>query len=157
MESQFLDPNDPNRRGDFLTAIGLDAPPNWLDGTGLSWADQRATANNLPAPYWSSETDVLCISREWADRHYASVADARLAYNSNGIWVSSRGVNDGADDNPLDNDNAEGDALRDPNSPLYNRSSLSICFMAGTLIRTPAGDVPVEDLVIGDSIEAHHA
>jgi Hint domain len=150
---------DPNAHGPFLTAIGLrhNVDDGWLNGTGLAdWGTER----NALALYPDSNGHVLfqtvfSINRQLVESGFADPAEARLRYNSNGWWTRDGGTNDGLNDpngNPIETGDPEGDALHDPNSPLYGASRLPVCFMPGTLIRTPLGEVPVESLRIGDEV-----
>jgi hypothetical protein len=150
---------DPNGHGPFLTAIGLrhSADDGWLNGTGLAaWGTERNALALYPDPdgHVLFQT-VFSINRQLVESGFADPAEARLRYNSNGWWTRDGGTNDGLNDgsgNPIETGDPEGDALHDPNSPLYGASRLPVCFMPGTLIRTPSGEAAVEHLSIGDEV-----
>jgi hypothetical protein len=155
----------------FLTAISAHSTwdPTWLHGTLLNddstlWADP--TAHRIG---WDptgggggSDADVFCIDQRlvaWRDQFNRPITDPevwRREVNRDFNWISDGGVNDGAmnpDGSPVDRNNPEGDALTDPNSPLQYKTFYShFCFMPGTLIRTPAGELRVETLAIGDEV-----
>ncbi len=88
-------------------------------------------------------SDVGSISSTAIGSGEASVAAARAAYNTTTNWIQDNNVNDGG---------AEWPALSDPQSPLNGVTTLSVCFLAGTMIRTPDGETEIEKLAIGDLV-----
>jgi hypothetical protein len=165
---QWDDPSRDDYHDPFLTAIRLGYPDDgghalWLEGTGLYAEDTpgspalRHTALHIKLdptkPF--DQQDIYCIDRATAEGTVTYKEYQASAYNSSLNWRRDDGVDDG-----VGNNDPEGNPLLDPNSPMYGKWTLPvptasappICFMPGTYIATPAGDVAVEDLRIGNAV-----
>ncbi|MEQ1612492.1 MAG: Hint domain-containing protein [Hyphomicrobiaceae bacterium] len=127
--------------GTFIAAVTNTSAG--IASTGLIYGSTALDLGTFANAGVFNGLDVGSINAATASSTFANVVDARAAYNSSTNWVFDANNGGGLVDWP---------ALTDPQSPLNGFTALQVCFLAGTMIRTPDGETAIEALAIGDLI-----
>ena len=132
--------------GTFITAVTNTNAG--ITGTGLTYGTDALNLGAFANSTAFNALDVGCISTTTVGTTYATPALARAAYNSPTNWIFGP--------NNTDNILPDWPALTDPQSPLNGHTTLPVCFLAGTMIRTPSGETSIDKLAIGDLARIMH-
>lgn len=126
-----------------------------LDDADVTGGAETATANVTVGGTTSTgsavEAEEVWILRDNVTGQEFAVAEFRVASGgaAGSYTLSERPLVAGRSYTILDRD-SNPDAT-DPGDPVFTYARY-VCFATGTLIRTPEGDVPVEDLSTGDAV-----
>ncbi|HEX2941257.1 MAG TPA: Hint domain-containing protein, partial [Rhodopila sp.] len=128
---------DPDSGGN-LTGATVSITSGFLSGDTLTFTDQ----NGITGSY-NSATGVLTLTGT------ATIAQYQTALQSVGYSFAGDPTNSG-----VDNGRTIGWSVTDGSgaSSLVTSSLTTLCFCPGTLIMTPRGEVPVEQLATGDEV-----
>lgn len=148
--------------GDDLGAVTLIGIENALGGSGDDTIMGEAGANGLSGSDGADSlgggdgNDTLRGGAGEDTLHGGSDADVAVFTGNQADYTVSYGQDERgfytlvAHDSPVENEGV--DKLYDVEALEFADATSTICFMPGTLVATPAGDVPVETLERGDLV-----